>query len=148
MKKNGKTKWEEEKREHDVELEQLKEEEGESLEQEIKRGKYWVKIGREFGEGMDELRRKAVESEAEMSKIMDEMSEEACRVREELWKKASELQKHQNKERELQNELRVLKEERKRTENETLRNHTVQIEQLEVKARLKNEEQGRVVREQ
>ena len=30
----------------------------------------------------------------------------------------------------------MLREERKRTENETLRNHTVQIEQLEAKARL------------
>ena len=47
-----------------------------------------------------------------------------------LGEKASELQKHQSKERELQNELRTLREERKRTENETLRNHTVQIKQL------------------
>ena len=63
-------------------------------------------------------------------------------------KKTSELQKHQNKERELQNELRVLKEEMKRTEGETSRNHTVQIERLEAKARLKNEEQERVLKEQ
>ena len=35
------------------------------------------------------------------------------------------------------------REERTRTENETLRNHTVQIEQLEAKARLQNEEQER-----
>ena len=46
----------------------------------------------------------------------------------------------QDKERELQNELRMLREERTRTENETLRNHTVQIEQLEAKARLECEE--------
>ena len=37
----------------------------------------------------------------------------------------------------------MLKKEGTRTENETLRNHTVQIEQLEAKARLKNEEQER-----
>ena len=42
----------------------------------------------------------------------------------------------------------MLREERKRTENEMLRNHTVQIEQLEAKARLKNEMQERVVKEQ
>ena len=40
----------------------------------------------------------------------------------------------------------MLREERKRTENETLRNHTVQIEQLEAKARFEYaemlEEQG------
>ena len=42
----------------------------------------------------------------------------------------------------------MLREERKRTENETSRNHTVQIEQLEAKARLKNEMQERVVKEQ
>ena len=68
------------------------------------------------------------------------MREEACErgaeMCKELWGKASELQKHQNKERELQNKLRMLREERKRTENETLRNYTVQIEQLEAKARL------------
>ena len=46
---------------------------------------------------------------------------------------------------ELQNELRMLREERKRTENETLRNHTVQIEQLEAKARL---EYAEIVKEQ
>ena len=70
---------------------------------------------------------------------MDEMREESCKrhkeAREELWKKTSELQKHQSRERELQNELGMLREERKRTENETLRNHTVQIEQLEAKAK-------------
>ena len=38
---------------------------------------------------------------------------------------------------ELQNELRMVREERTTAENETLRNHTVQIEQLEAKARLK-----------
>ena len=74
--------------------------------------------------------------------ILQEMRRVDCKrgaeMREELnFKKASELQKHQNKERELQNELRMLSEERKRTENETLKNHTVQIEQLEAKARLK-----------
>ena len=69
-------------------------------------------------------------------------------MRKELWEKASELRKHQNKETGLQNELRMLREERKRMENETLRNHTVQIEQLEAKARLKNEMQERVVKEQ
>ena len=42
----------------------------------------------------------------------------------------------------------MLREERKRTGNETLRNHTVQIEQLEAKARLKNEMQERVLKEQ
>ena len=42
----------------------------------------------------------------------------------------------------------MLREERKRTEKETLRNHTVQIEQLEAKARLKNEMEERVVKEQ
>ena len=42
----------------------------------------------------------------------------------------------------------MLKEERKRTENETLRNHTVQIEQLEAKARLKQEMQGRAMKEE
>ena len=69
-------------------------------------------------------------------------------MREELWKKASELQKHQNKERGLQNELRMVREERTRTENETLRKHTVQIEQLEVKARLKQEMQERAMKEE
>ena len=57
-------------------------------------------------------------------------------MRKELEKKASELQKHQNKETELQNELRMVREERTTAENETLRNHTVQIKQLEAKARL------------
>ena len=46
------------------------------------------------------------------------------------------LLSYENKETELQNELRMLREERMRTENETLRNHTVQIKQLEAKARL------------
>ena len=67
-----------------------------------------------YGKRMDEERKEACERGAEMRKT--------------LWERASELQKHQNKERELQNELRMLREERKRTENETLRNHTVQIE--------------------
>ena len=73
---------------------------------------------------------------------MDEMREEACKrgaeMRKEFGEKASELQKHQNKERELPNMLRMLSEERERDrmENETLRNYTVQIEQLEAKARL------------
>ena len=62
-------------------------------------------------------------------------------MRKEWEKKASELQKHQNKETELQNELRMVREERTRMENETLKNHTAQIEQLEAKARLQNEEQ-------
>ena len=70
----------------------------------------------------------------------NERREHACKrseeAREELRKKISELRKHQDKETELQKELRMLREERKRTENETLRNHTVQIEQLEAKARL------------
>ena len=69
-------------------------------------------------------------------------------MRTELEKKASELQKHQDKETELQNELRMVREERTKTEKETLRNHTVQIEQLEAKARLKNEEQERVMKEE
>ena len=38
----------------------------------------------------------------------------------------------------------MFREERKRTENETLRNHTVQIEQLEAKARLEYEEKARL----
>ena len=80
-----------------------------------------------------------------MRKRRDEMGKEACKLREELWNKTSELQKHQSRERELQNELRMLREERKRTENETSRNHTVQIEQLEAKARLTNEMQERVL---
>jgi len=37
----------------------------------------------------------------------------------------------------------MLSEERKRTENETLRNYTVQIEQLEAKARLEYAEIGK-----
>ena len=73
---------------------------------------------------------------------------ECAEMRKEFEKKASELLKHQNKETGLQNELRMLREERTRMENETLRNHTVQIEQLEAKARLKNEIQERVVKEQ
>ena len=55
---------------------------------------------------------------------------------------------HEAKERKLQNELRTLKEERTRTENEALRNQAVQIEQLEAKARLKNEMQERVMKEE
>uniref|UniRef100_A0A8C4NG29 Uncharacterized protein n=1 Tax=Eptatretus burgeri TaxID=7764 RepID=A0A8C4NG29_EPTBU len=82
----------------------------------------------------------------------EEMRMEDCKTDVEMSKKLGEktleLQKHQNKERELQNELEMLREERKRTENETLRNHTVQIEQPEAKARLKNEMQERVVKEQ
>ena len=78
---------------------------------------------------------------------LKEMRKEECErgveMRTELKKEASELQKHQNKETGLQNELRMLREERSRTDNETLRSHTVQIEQLEAKARLKNEEQER-----
>ena len=68
---------------------------------------------------------------------------ECVEMRKEFEKKASELQKHEDKERELQNELRMVREERTKTENETLRNHTVQIEQLEAKARLENEERER-----
>ena len=71
--------------------------------------------------------------------------ERGAEMRTELEGKASELQKRQDKETELQNELRMVREERTRTENETLRNHTVQIEQLEATARLKNEEQERVL---
>ena len=56
-------------------------------------------------------------------------------------KKSYEVLDLEAKERKLENELRTLKEERTTTENETLRNHTVQIEQLEAKARLKNEMQ-------
>ena len=41
----------------------------------------------------------------------------------------------------------MLREERTRTENEMLRNHTVQIEQLEAEARLKNDMQERVLKE-
>ena len=62
--------------------------------------------------------------------------------------KASELRKRQNKETELQNELRMVREERTRTENETLWNHTVKIEQLEAKARLKHEMQERAMKEE
>ena len=156
MEEEWKTKLEKEKREHDLESEQLKEEVRsgnqirESREQEIKRGEknlekrkeqllekseqLWnsecrgnvlaheLEINEEYGKRMDELRKEECKRGAEMSK--------------ELWQFASEFQKHQNKERELQNELRMLREERKRTENETLRNHTVQIEQIEAKARL------------
>ena len=53
-----------------------------------------------------------------------------------IMEKTSEILKHETKERELQNELRMLREERTTAENETLRNHTVQIKQLEAKARL------------
>ena len=98
-----------------------------------------------YGKKMDEMRREACERSkgalkrgAEMRKTydkrIDEMGEEACKLREELWKKTSEILKHETKERGLQNELKMLKEERKRTENKTLRNHTVQIKQLEAKA--------------
>ena len=73
---------------------------------------------------------------------------ECAEMRKELEKKASELQKHQDKETGLQNELRMVREERTTAESETLRNHTVQIEQLEAKARLKNEMQERVLKEQ
>ena len=75
---------------------------------------------------MDELRKKARKRDVEMSKRMNEMRNE----------KDSELQKYQDKETGLQNELRMGREERTRTENETLRNHTVQIEQFKAKARL------------
>ena len=85
-------------------------------------GKEWQKKLKEYSKKRDELRMKARLECAEMRK--------------ELEKKASELQKHQNKETELQNELRMLKEERTRAENGMLRSHTVQIEQLEAKARL------------
>ena len=74
--------------------------------------------------------------------------ERGAEMRKELEKKASELRKRQNKETELQNELRTVREERTRTENETLRNHTVQIEQLEAKARLKDEMQERAMQEE
>ena len=40
-----------------------------------------------------------------------------------------------------------MKEERTTTENETLSNHTVQIEQLEAKASLKDEMQERAMKE-
>ena len=55
--------------------------------------------------------------------------------REEKWKKYFEILEHETKERELQDELRTLKEERTETENEMLRDHTAQIDQLEAKAR-------------
>ena len=54
--------------------------------------------------------------------------------------KVYEILEHETKERELQDELRTLKKERTKTENETLRNHTKQIEQMEAKARLQSEE--------
>ena len=41
-----------------------------------------------------------------------------------------------------------MREERTRTESEALRNHTVQIKQLEAKARLKNEMQERAMKEE
>ena len=72
-----------------------------------------LEINKEYGKRMDELREEACKRGAEMSKKLGE--------------KASELRNHQNKETELQKELRMLREERKITENDTLRNHTVQI---------------------
>ena len=41
-----------------------------------------------------------------------------------------------------------MKEERTTAENKTLRNHTVQIEQLEAEVRLKDETQERAMKEQ
>ena len=79
-----------------------------------------------YGNKMDELRKEARKRGAEMSKRMNKMRN----------KKDSELQKYQDKETGLQNELRMLREEGQRTENETSRNHTVQIEQFKAKARL------------
>ncbi len=156
LKEEWTTGLEKKKREHDLELKQLKEEvrsgnqRRESMEQEIKRGEELLKqeVGRgnwereylrkateEWWEELkkknkkrDELRREAVERG-------DKMSKEACKLRKELEKKTYEFQKHQDKETELQNELRMVREERTTAENETLRNHTVQIEQLEAKAR-------------
>ena len=84
------------------------------------------------------MNKKQKEHELEIHQLKEMRKKECERgaeMREELEKKASELQKHQNKEKELQNELRMLREERTTAENETLRNHTKQIEQLEAKAR-------------
>ena len=137
LEEEWKTKLEKEKREHYWELRQLKEE-GRS-------GK-WI---REIREQQIKIKKKGLEELEEYSKKRDESREEECKrgkeAREELWEKTFELQKHQSRERELQNELRMLSKERERTENETLRNYTVQIEQLEAKARLKNEMEERVV---
>ena len=85
--KTGKTKLEEEKREHDLELKHLKREvragnqRRESLDGEIKRGEKYLEQLKEYGKKMDEMRREECKR-----------GEEA---REELWKRASELQKHQ-----------------------------------------------------
>ena len=91
----------------------------------------------ELQDELETLRDHTVQIEQLEAKARSECAE----MRTELEKKASELRKHQNKEKELQNELKMFKEEWKRTENETLRNHTAQIEQLEANARLKNEMQ-------
>ena len=79
----------------------------------------------------------------QLKEVRKKECERGAEMRKELEKKASELQELEDKETELQNELRMVREERTTTENEMLRNHTVQIKQLEAKARLKNEEQGR-----
>ena len=50
-------------------------------------------------------------------------------------KKTLEIMEHEAKETKLQNELRMLRKERTTAENETLRNHTKQIKQLEAKAK-------------
>ena len=119
---------EKERRERDLEVKQLKEEvrsgnqDRESLEREIEIGKEWQEDLKRYGEEMNELWEEACKS-----------GEEARR---EKWEKIAELREHQNKEKELQDELRMLREERTTAEKETLRNHTVQIEQLEAKARL------------
>ena len=73
-----------------------------------------------------------LEEEAQLE--YDEMRKKRDEENKEKWEKVHEILEHKVKERGLQNELRVLKEERKRTENETLGNHTVQIKQLEAKA--------------
>ena len=91
LEEEWKTKLEREKRKHDLELRQLKEEvrtgnqERESLERTIE-------IEKEYSKKKDELREEACERGAEMSKRMEEMREDACKrgeeARKELEKKA------------------------------------------------------------
>ena len=97
LEEEWKTKLEEEKRKHNLELEKLKREvrtgqfKRETLKGEIKMGKEWQERLKKYGKRMDGMRKEECERGAEM--------------RTELEKKASELQKHQDKETELQNEL-------------------------------------------
>ena len=92
---------------------------------------------RTLKEERTETENKTLRDHTEQIKQLEAKARSECvEMRKELEKKASELQKHQDKETELQNELKMLREERTTAENETLRNHTVQIKQLEAKARL------------